>query len=117
MKISVNGVDEHTSSDGNGPVQALDCAIKKALTRFFPEIEDLRLIDYKVRVLDAKSGTGAKVRVLIRSSDGLQSWSTIGVSKNVIEASWKAIIDSVLCKLLFGRKLSEKSSELSKISS
>ena len=117
VTISVNGVDEHTSSDGNGPVQALDCAIKKALTRFFPEIEDLHLTDYKVRVLDAKSGTGAKVRVLIRSSDGLQSWSTIGVSKNVIEASWKAIIDSVLCKLLFGGKLSKKSSELSKIGS
>ena len=117
VKISVNGVDEHTASDGNGPVHALDCAIKKALIRFFPEIENLRLVDYKVRVLDAKSGTGAKVRVLIRSSDGQQSWSTIGVSSNVIEASWKAIIDSVLYKLLFRGEASKQSPELLKTKS
>ena len=86
---------------GDGPVHALDQAIKKALGRFFPEIEEIRLIDYKVRVLDAQSGTAAKVRVLIESTDGQQTWSTLGVSSNVMEASWKAIIDSVLYKLLF----------------
>ena len=101
VKISVDGVEEHAASDGNGPVHALDRAMKKALVRFFPEIEEIRLIDYKVRVLDAQNGTAAKVRVLVESSDGQRTWSTIGVSSNVIEASWKAIIDSVLYKLLF----------------
>ncbi len=100
-KISVDGVEEHAASEGDGPVHALDQAIKKALTRFFPEIDEIRLIDYKVRVLDAQSGTAAKVRVLIESTDGQQTWSTLGVSSNVMEASWKAIIDSVLYKLLF----------------
>ena len=101
VKIAVDGEEEHSASEGNGPIHALDCAIKKALIRFFPEIQEIRLIDYKVRVLDAQSGTAAKVRVLIESTDGTQSWSTVGVSTNVIEASWKAIIDSVLYKLLF----------------
>ena len=101
VKISVDGVQEHAASDGNGPVHALDRAIKKALVRFFPEIEAVRLIDYKVRVLDAGRGTAAKVRVLIESTDGHETWTTIGVSSNVIEASWKAIIDGVLYKLLF----------------
>lgn len=101
VRVSVEGMDEHTASDGNGPVHALDRAIQKALSRFFPEIEEIRLIDYKVRVLDARRGTAAKVRVLIESTDGEESWTTIGVSTNVIEASWKAIVDSVLYKLLF----------------
>ena len=101
VKIAVDGEEEHSASEGNGPVHALDRAIKKALIRFFPEIQEIRLTDYKVRVLDAQSGTAAKVRVLIESTDGTQSWSTVGVSTNVIEASWKAIIDSVLYKLLF----------------
>ncbi|MGH9341280.1 MAG: citramalate synthase [Acidobacteriota bacterium] len=101
VKISVGGIDEHTASDGNGPVHALDRAVKKALARFFPEINEVRLIDYKVRVLNAQSGTAAKVRVLIESTDGSHSWTTIGVSCNVIEASWKAIVDSVLYKLAF----------------
>ncbi len=101
VKISVGGKDEHTAADGNGPVNAIDRAIKKALSRFFPELEQVRLTDYKVRVLDARSGTAAKVRVLIESSDGHESWTTVGVSHNVIEASWKAIVDSVLYKLLF----------------
>ena len=101
VKISVDGVQEHAASEGHGPVDALDLAIKKALVRFFPEIEEIRLIDYKVRVLDAQSGTAAKVRVLVESTDGHSSWTTIGVSSNVIEASWKAIIDSIVYKLSF----------------
>jgi 2-isopropylmalate synthase len=101
VKISVDGVDEHVASDGSGPVHALDCAVKKALVRFFPEIEEIRLIDYKVRVLDAQSGTAAKVRVLIESTDGHRTWTSMGVSPNVMEASWQAIIDGVLYKLVF----------------
>jgi 2-isopropylmalate synthase len=104
VKISVDGVEEHTAADGNGPVHAIDRAIKKALSRFFPELDQVHLTDYKVRVLDARSGTAAKVRVLIESSDGSESWTTVGVSHNVIEASWKAIIDSILYKLVFVAK-------------
>ncbi len=105
IKVSVDGKDEHTAADGNGPVNAMDRAIKKALTRFFPEIEEIHLIDYKVRVLDAKAGTAAKVRVLVESTDGKESWTTVGVSVNVIQASWKAIVDSILYKLIFLRKM------------
>ena len=101
VKVSVEGSEEHTAADGNGPVHALDRAIKKAVARFFPEVEKIRLIDYKVRVLDAREGTAARVRVLIESTDGIESWSTVGVSQNVIEASWRAITDSILYKLLF----------------
>jgi 2-isopropylmalate synthase len=101
VKVSVDGLDEHTAADGNGPVNAIDVAIKKALARFFPEVTRIRLIDYKVRVLDAKSGTAAKVRVLIESTDGHETWTTVGVSGNIIEASWRAITDSIVYKLVF----------------
>ncbi len=106
VKVCVGDRQEHTASDGNGPVHALDLATKKALSRFFPEIEEIHLTDYKVRVLDAKEGTAAKVRVLIESTDGTESWTTVGVSSNVIEASWRAIIDSLLYKLVFSSKKS-----------
>ncbi len=89
------GSIEHTAADGNGPVNALDNALRKALSRFFPIMEDIRLTDYKVRVLDEKSATAASVRVLIRSTDGKDSWTTVGVSENVIEASMHALVDSV----------------------
>ena len=101
VKVAVDGSEEHTAADGNGPVHALDRAIKKAVARFFPQVERIRLIDYKVRVLDAREGTAARVRVLIESTDGDESWSTVGVSHNVIEASWRAIGDSILYKLVF----------------
>jgi 2-isopropylmalate synthase len=101
VKVTVGEGQEHTASDGNGPVHALNLATKKALKRFFPEIEETHLTDYKVRVLDAKEGTAAKVRVLVESTDGSDSWTTVGVSTNVIEASWVAIIDSLLYKLVF----------------
>ncbi|HXK59965.1 MAG TPA: citramalate synthase [Acidobacteriota bacterium] len=104
VKVSVDGVYEHTAADGNGPVHAIDRAIKKALARFFPEVEKIHLTDYKVRVLDARSGTAAKVRVLIESTDGQESWTTLGVSHNVIEASWDAIVDSIVYKLVFRRE-------------
>ena len=98
--VDPNGVVEHTASDGNGPVNALDRALRKALERFYPEIKHVRLIDYKVRVIDAKAATGATVRVLIRSTDGNMTWTTVGVSENIIEASLMALIDSVEYKLL-----------------
>ena len=90
-----DGNVEHTAADGNGPVNALDNALRKALTRFYPGLKDIRLTDYKVRVLDEKSATAASVRVLIRSTDGTESWTTVGVSENVIEASLIALVDSI----------------------
>jgi len=111
VKVNVGGVEEHTVAEGDGPVHALDRAVKKALVRFYPMIEEIHLVDYKVRVLDARHGTAAKVRVLIESRDEHQSWTTIGVSPNLMEASWKAIIDSVLYKLLFASRGMKKKTE------
>ena len=87
----------HTVAEGDGPVNALDCALRKALVPFYPQIKDIELIDYKVRVLNGKDGTAAKVRVLIETCDKntRERWSTIGVSENIIEASWHALIDSI----------------------
>ncbi|MEE9429481.1 MAG: alpha-isopropylmalate synthase regulatory domain-containing protein, partial [Melioribacteraceae bacterium] len=90
---------EHTASDGNGPVNALDGALRKALLRFFPEIAEIKLADYKVRVLGENDGTNAKVRVLIESTDGEHNWSTVGVSENIIEASLIALTDAMNYKL------------------
>ena len=99
LKVKVDGETEHTVADGNGPVNALDIALRKALLRFFPVIEHIKLIDYKVRVLGDKNGTKAKVRVLIESSDGENTWSTVGVSENIIDASLMALIDAMNYKL------------------
>jgi 2-isopropylmalate synthase len=99
LKIEVNGEVEHTAAEGDGPVNALDNALRKALLRFFPEIATIKLVDYKVRVLDEKEATAAKVRVLIESSDGETTWSTVGVSTNIIEASWQALCDGMNYKL------------------
>jgi len=98
--VDPNGVVEHTASDGNGPVNALDKALRKALERFYPELQHVRLIDYKVRVIDARAATEATVRVLMRSTDGAMTWTTVGVSSNIIEASLMALIDSLEYKLL-----------------
>jgi 2-isopropylmalate synthase len=95
LKVEVNGEIEQTVSDGDGPVNALDRALRKALAGFYPEIRSIRLIDYKVRVLEEKRGTSAKVRVLIESSDGHSTWGTVGVSTNIIEASLEALNDSI----------------------
>lgn len=95
IKINVRGEDEITAAEGDGPVNALDRAMRKALERFYPEIERMKLMDYKVRVLDSESATAAKVRVLIESTDGADVWTTIGVSTDIIDASWKALVDSV----------------------
>jgi 2-isopropylmalate synthase len=100
LKVVVDGEIEHTAADGNGPVNALSRALKKALVRFYPELNSVKLTDYKVRVLNEQEGTQAKVRVLIESSDGENTWSTVGVSANIIEASWQALRDSLNYKLL-----------------
>jgi 2-isopropylmalate synthase len=106
LKIEVDGEIEHTAANGDGPVNALDNALRKALLRFYPEIACIKLVDYKVRVLDEQEATSAKVRVLIESSDGVDTWSTVGVSTNIIEASWQALCDSISYKLfkLYGTK-------------
>lgn len=93
--LSADGEMEQTAADGCGPVNALDNALRKALARFYPELDDVRLTDYKVRVLDEKSATESTVRVLIRTTDGSSSWTTVGVSQNVIEASLIALTDSL----------------------
>ena len=99
LKIEVNEEIEHTAAEGDGPVNALDNALRKALIRFYPEISSIYLVDYKVRVLDEKQATAAKVRVLIETSDGESNWSTVGVSTNIIEASWQALCDGMNYKL------------------
>jgi len=100
IKVKVNRKEEHTVSEGDGPVNALDNALRKALNKFYPTLAKMHLSDFKVRVLDEKAGTAAKVRVLIQSQDEKSSWGTVGVSENVIEASWQALVDSVEYKLL-----------------
>jgi len=95
IKVSVDGIEEHTAAEGEGPVNALDSALRKALFRFFPEIKEFKLVDYKVRVLEENQGTAAKVRVLIETTDGRENWGTVGVSENIIEASWQALVDSL----------------------
>jgi 2-isopropylmalate synthase len=103
IKIKVKGVKEHTAAEGDGPINALDNALRKALKDFYPLLSKMHLSDFKVRVLDEKAGTAARVRVLIQSQDQDDTWSTIGVSENIIEASWQALVDSVEYKLLKGR--------------
>jgi 2-isopropylmalate synthase len=97
--MAPDGEVEHTAADGDGPVNALDSALRKALERFYPSLQEVRLTDYKVRVLDTQAGTGAKVRVLIEASDGKEHWGTVGVSENIIQASWEALTDSLEYKL------------------
>lgn len=100
IKVNVNGQTEHTAAEGVGPVNALDNALRKALEKFYPALKKMRLTDYKVRVLDEKQATRAKVRVLIESADEKDSWGTVGVSDNIIEASWQALVDSINYKLM-----------------
>lgn len=100
IKIKVRGIKEHTASEGDGPVNALDNALRKALRDFYPSLSKMRLCDFKVRVLDEKAGTAAKVRVLIQSQDEKDTWNTVGVSENMLEASWQALSDSIEYKLL-----------------
>ena len=100
VKIRVNGRDELAAAEGDGPVHAIDSALRAALNRFYPTLGRTHLTDYKVRVLTPESATAAKVRVLIRSTDGESEWSTIGVSADIIEASYAALRDSIELKLI-----------------
>jgi 2-isopropylmalate synthase len=94
IRVNVNGVNEHTAAEAVGPVHALDMALRKALIKFFPEINEMQLSDYKVRVLNEKDATQARVRVLIDSTCNGETWGTVGVSENIIEASWQALMES-----------------------
>lgn len=100
VQVEVDGVSEHTAALGHGPVNALDHALRKALERFFPQLKDVHLIDYKVRVLPGYAGTASKVRVLIESADDKKKWGTVGVSENIIQASCMALVDSLEYKLM-----------------
>ncbi len=100
VKIKVSGVEELTVSDGDGPVNALDGALRKGLEKFYPSLKDMQLMDYKVRVINPKESSAAKVRVIIESRDHKDIWGTVGVSENVIEASWQALVESIEYKLL-----------------
>jgi 2-isopropylmalate synthase len=104
IKISVGEEEEITAAEGDGPVNALDNALRKALNSFFPHISEVKLVDFKVRVIEGSDGTGAKVRVKIDSRDSREVWSTVGVSENIIEASWQALVDSIQYKLLKDEK-------------
>ena len=95
VKLSVNGTRELTVAEGHGVVNSLDIALRKALTPFYPEIEEVSLVDYKVRIIDGHDATAAQTRVLIVSTDGSKTWGTVGVSENIIEASWLALIDGI----------------------
>jgi 2-isopropylmalate synthase len=99
VRVRVKGILEHTAAAGNGPVNALDHALRKALEEFYPNLKEMRLLDYKVRILDESKGTAAKTRVLITSGDTRETWGTVGVADNIIEASWLALVDSVEYKL------------------
>ena len=94
--VKVKDQIEHTAALGNGPVNALDNALRKALLRFYPELSEVSLDDYKVRVLSSVDGTGARVRVLIESGDREEKWGTVGVSTDILEASWQALVDSII---------------------
>jgi 2-isopropylmalate synthase len=95
VKVRVDGEVIHTAAEGNGPVNALDQALRKALLHYYPSLASVKLVDYKVRILEESTGTESQVRVLIESSDGTEEWRTVGSSTNIIEASWLALVDSV----------------------
>jgi 2-isopropylmalate synthase len=107
IMVKVGDQIEHTAALGKGPVNALDMALRKALYKFYPELKEMDLVDYKVRVFTTQEGTEAVTRVLIQSSDGEQTWGTVGVSENIIEASWRALVDSIDYKLLIEEEKNE----------
>ena len=104
VRVVVGDETAHTAAFGEGPVGALDAALRKAVVKFFPELAAVRLTDYKVRVLEGASGTGSRVRVWVESTDGQRTWATTGVSANIIEASWLALVDSLLYELFRRRR-------------
>jgi 2-isopropylmalate synthase len=100
IKVQVDGKEAHIVADGDGPVNALDKALREALAEFYPQVKKIKLTDYKVRILDSATGTAAKTRVLIQSSDGKDEWGTVGVDDNIIEASLQALVDSMEYRLM-----------------
>jgi 2-isopropylmalate synthase len=100
VKVQVKEKFAHTVAEGEGPINALDSALRAGLSGFYPQLKNIRLTDYKVRILDSTAGTAAKTRVLIQSSDGREEWGTVGVSGNIIEASLQALADSMEYRLL-----------------
>jgi len=100
IKVLVKGETAHTVAEGDGPVNALDSALRAALMRFYPQVKNIQLTDYKVRILDSATGTRARTRVLIESSNGRDEWGTVGVDDNIIEASLGALTDSMEYGLL-----------------
>ncbi len=108
IKLSVKGETELMVGEGDGPVDALNSALRQALTRFYPDIKEVFLTDYRVRILDPEEATAAKTRVIIESSDGAKTWGTVGVSTNIIEASWEALVDSVEYKLFLDEEERKK---------
>ena len=109
VKLKVNGKSMHTVAECTGPIGALDKALRLALERAHPAIKDTMLSDYKVRILDSKRGTNSRTRVLIETTDGQEIWGTVGLSDNIIEASWEALRDSVEYKLLLEEEKKAKS--------
>jgi 2-isopropylmalate synthase len=99
VKVKIGEAIEHTVSEGDGPVNALDGALRKALRVHYPQLDEMHLVDYKVRVVNARAGTAARVRVVIESRDSKDVWGTVGVSENIIEASWLALMESFEYKL------------------
>ncbi|MGL5032339.1 MAG: alpha-isopropylmalate synthase regulatory domain-containing protein, partial [Microcystaceae cyanobacterium] len=95
IKLTVNSQEILEAAEGNGPVSALDQALRKALLKFYPQIADFYLTDYKVRILDGGAGTAAKTRVLVESSNGQKRWTTVGVSGNILEASYQAVVEGI----------------------
>ncbi len=112
IKLTVKGIPEHTAAEGNGPVSALDNALRKALDEFYPGLKTMSLRDYKVRILEGTQGTSAKTRVLITSGDAHDSWGTVGVSPNIIEASWQALVDSIEYKLRLEERRTKRATEV-----
>ena len=104
VKLKIKGKEEHTVAEGDGPVNALDNCLRKALVKYYPKIKEMTLTDFKVRVVNSDANTAAKVRVLIESSDAAKTWGTIGVNENIIDASWQALSDSIEYKLAKGRQ-------------
>jgi 2-isopropylmalate synthase len=100
VRVRVGEETAHTVAEGDGPVNALDGALRRALVKFFPKVKAIELMDYKVRIINGGTGTAAKTRVLIQSTDGKREWGTVGVSENIIEASLQALVDSMEYALL-----------------
>jgi len=110
VMVKVGSTVEHTVAVGTGPVNALDHAIRKALEKFYPQLREVKLLDYKVRVLAANKGTASRVRVLIESGDHKEKWGTVGVSENIMEASWQALADSIEYKMVKDRRSAKHTS-------